>query len=403
MKIVQTFRNMTQRSGIRKLCVVIVLVAVFFLGISIGNGSIVLRGSMDPVANNLPKNLDFSSVEQMYDVLRTRFDGQLSEQDLVDGMKRGMAAATGDPYTEFFNAEEAEEFNGDLNGTFSGIGAELGKKDKYIVIVAPIAGYPAEKAGLRPQDIIAEINGESAYDLSVSEAVSKIRGEAGTSVKLKVIRDKSEELDFEITRAKITVPSVKHEILEGNIGYLQVARFDDTTADMAQQAANEFKKAGVKGVVLDLRNNPGGILNASVDLAGIWLPRGKTVLEEKRGGVVVKTYESTGPATLERVKTVVLINEGSASASEITAGALHDHQVATLIGQQSFGKGSVQSPTELPNGGLLKVTIARWFTPNGKNIDKEGIAPDKKVERTGDDITAGRDPQKDAALQFLQK
>ena len=387
------------------LLVAVGLYLVFSLGVGVGRGTITLGSNSifrKSVSTGLPKQLDFSSVQEMYSVLRSQFDGQLDEEELLDGLKRGLASATGDPYTEFLNAQEAEEFNGDLNGTFSGIGAELAKDDKNIIIVAPISGFPAQKAGLRAQDIIAEIDGESAYDLTTTEAVKKIRGEAGTKVKLKIIRD-NEQLDFEITRATITIPSVESEILEGNIGYLKVSRFSEDTDALARKAASEFKQKNVRGVVLDLRNNPGGLLDSSVSLSSLWLPKGKTVLLEKRDGVTIRTYTSDGTATLAGVPTVVLINEGSASASEITAGALHDNTAATLMGMQTFGKGSVQSLERLPSGGVLKVTIARWFTPNGKNIDKEGIAPDKEVKPAENDFTDGRDSQKDAALQFLKK
>lgn len=378
--------------------------ALFSIGVGVGKGNITLGPDaiFRKSVSNAPSKLDFSSVEQMYNTMRKQFDGELHEQELIDGLKRGLASATGDPYTEFLNAAEAEEFNQDLNGTFSGIGAELGKDENFIVIVAPIAGFPAEKAGLQPRDIIAEINGESAYNINVTEAVGKIRGEAGTTVKLKVIRDRSQELDFEIKRETITIPSVESEMLDGSIGYLKISRFSDDTDGLAKKAAAEFKARGAKGVILDLRNNPGGLLESSVSLSSLWLPKGKTVLVEKRGGVVIRTFTSSGTATLEGIPTVVLINEGSASASEITAGALRDNGAATLIGEQTFGKGSVQQLERLSGGGLLKVTVARWFTPDGKNIDKEGIEPDKKIEITEKDFEADRDPQLDAALKELE-
>lgn len=378
---------------------------IFSLGVGIGNGNISFgRDSLfnSSVSKNLPANLDYSGVERLYDLLRKQFDGELSEEELLDGLKRGLVSASGDQYTEYLNPEEAKEFSDDMNGTFSGIGAELAKEEKSVIIVAPISGFPAEKAGLRPHDVIAEIDGESAYDISVTEAVNRIRGESGTKVKLKIIRDQSETLDFEITRATITIPSVEHEIKDGNIGYLKISRFSEDTAGLARKAAEEFKQKNVSGVVLDLRSNPGGLLDSAVELSSLWLPEGKTVLQEKRDGVVTRTFTSRGNAILSGVETVVLIDEGSASASEITAGALKDNGAATLIGMKSFGKGSVQSLERLPNGGVLKVTIARWFTPNGKNIDKEGIEPDKKVEFTAEDAKAKRDPQLDAALKELK-
>lgn len=381
-------------------------IAVFSLGVGIGSGSITVgpdRAFNKPVSKDLPNDLNYASVEQLYDILRKRYDGQLKESELLDGLKQGLAQATGDNYTEFLSASEAEEFNNDLNGTFSGIGAELGKEEKTVVIMSPMAGYPAAKAGLLPKDVIVEINGESAYDISVSEAVSKIRGEVGTKVKLKVVRDKSQELDFEITRQTIKIDSVESEILPGNIGYMKITRFSNDTAKLATDAAQRFKAANVKGVILDVRSNPGGLLDVAVSVSGLWMPSGKTVLQEKRDGVVKETFTSKGPATLSGIPTVVLIDEGSASASEIVAGALKDSGVASLMGMKSFGKGSVQSLEEMRDGGVLKVTIARWYTPNGQNIDKEGIKPDKEVKRTADDIKNAKDPQKDAAVAALQK
>jgi len=393
-----------KRSG-RIILLAAAFIAVFTLGHGLGNGRVTFgRDHYAVVSKDLPKDLRYSEVEQIYDRLRQNFDGQLKEADLIEGLKEGLVNAAGDQYTQYLSPEDAKEFNEDLNGTFSGIGARLMQDENDMVMVeVPLAGYPAEKAGLRARDIIIEINGESAYNLSVNDAVEKIRGPEGTKVKLKLLRGGKEQLDLEITRVTITIPSVESKMLEGGIGYMQVARFDASTGSLASKAAQEFKAAAAKGVILDLRNNPGGVLDAAVDLSGIWLPQDKVVLQEKRDGVVIRTYDSNGPGTLQGVPTIVLINEGSASASEITAGALKDNNAATLVGEKSFGKGSVQTLDELPNGGILKVTIARWFRPNGKNIDKEGITPDKKVTRSLEDIEKGRDPQKDAAITSLIK
>lgn len=383
-----------------------VALLIFSLGVGVGSGRIAVGPNAAFRTNqnaNLPEDLDYKTVEQVYDSIKANYDGELKTEELLDGLKEGLAKSTGDPYTEYLNVEAAKEFDEQLNGTFSGIGAELSKDKDVIIIVAPIAGFPAEKAGLRPQDVIAEINGESAYDLSVSEAVGKIRGEVGTKVKLKIVRGGAEQLDFEITREQITIPSVTSEILEGNIGYLKVSRFAEDTTRLSHEAATAFKNANVKGVILDVRGDPGGLLDAAVDLSSLWLEKGDIVLKEKRGGVVVKTFTSKGGAVLGGIPTVVLINEGSASASEITAGALKDNDAATLIGAKSFGKGSVQSLVRLGDGAVLKVTIARWFTPDDKNIDKEGIEPDQIVERTDEDFKTNKDPQKEAAINFLKK
>lgn len=380
---------------------------VFFLGVNIGNGRIAVGNNLNLRKGNsnteLPANLNYTSVEQLYDALKLSYDGDLDETKIMDGIKKGLVESAGNQYTEYLNDQESKEFNDSLNGSFSGIGAELSEENDAIVVVAPIAGFPAEKAGLKAKDVIVKINDESALDLSVSEAVSKIRGPEGTKVKLKVVRDGKQELDFEITRETITIPSVEHSIDSNNIGYVKISRFGEDTVKLTKEAANEFKSKNVKGVIVDLRNDPGGLLDASVDISSLWLPKDKLILEEKRGDEVVKTYKSNGGDILNGIPTVVLINEGSASASEITAGALKDNGVATLIGTKSFGKGSVQQLSELRGGGVLKVTIARWFTPSGKNIDKEGIEPDQKVEITEENIKNKQDPQKDTATQFLNK
>lgn len=382
-------------------------VFIFALGMNVGSGQIQFGLNRSLISNSenadLPDKLDYTSIDQLYDSLKRTYDGKLDVNELLDGMKAGLAKATGDEYTEYLNVADAKEFDEALNGTFSGIGAELGKENDLLVIVSPIAGFPAEKAGLRPRDVITKIDDVPAYDLSVTEAVSKIRGPVGTKVTLTIVREQSKELTFEITRATITIPSVTHEVIDGNIGYLNVSRFSDDTIELAETAVEEFRAAGIEGIILDLRGNPGGLLDSAVDLSSFWLDKGTTVLQEKRGGEVVKTFTAKGRPALKDVPTVVLINAGSASASEITAGALKDNGVATLIGEKSFGKGSVQSLENLIAGGVLKVTIARWHTPSGKNIDKEGIEPDQVVERTDEDFTAGRDPQLDAAVNFLKK
>ena len=382
--------------------VLLVGLLIFGAGWSLGSGKINLIQQNASVQTNAPNNLDYSSVEQIYDELRQNFDGKLDNAKLLDGLKTGLVAASGDPYTEYMPPEKANDFKGQLSGTFEGIGALLGKNDKgNVIVISPIDGFPAKKAGLQPRDVIAEIDGKDASTLAVDKAVEKIRGPKGTKVKLRIIRDEKEDLTFEITREEINIPSVESKVLDGGIGYIKISRFGDDTAELSRTAAEKFKNDGVKKVILDLRGNPGGYLEAAVDVSSLWL-NNKTVLQEKRDGKIIKTYSSRGTAPLEGMQTTVLIDEGSASASEITAGALHDNKAATLLGVKSFGKGSVQEPQTLKNGGLLKITVARWYTPNGKNIDKEGIQPDQKVERSEDDYKAGRDPQLDAAITKLQ-
>ncbi len=379
----------------------VVLVGVFAIGIAVGSGRISFS-TLSSQNGNLPNKLNYSSVTQVYNALRENYDGKLDQTKLLDGMKAGLVQAAGDPYTEYFSAKDAKDFNEQLSGTFSGIGAVLGENaDGNLIIVSPIDGTPAATAGLKSQDVITNIGGTSTSGMSVDTAVGKIRGAKGTKVVLKVVRDKSQSLDFTITRDNIKVPSVKSKILDDNIGYVAISEFSDDTADLARKAAQDLRDKGVKGIVLDLRGNPGGLLNSAVAISSLWLPQGQTILQEKRGGAVVSTETATGNDILHGMPTTVLIDEGSASASEITAGALHDNGAATLFGVKSYGKGSVQQVVQLPNKTEMKVTIARWYRPNGQNIDKKGIKPEHLVSITADDVKAGKDPQKDAAAQFL--
>jgi len=376
---------------------------IFLFGWGIGSGRISLSffNDLDSQNGALPNRLDMSSVQQVYDALKDNYDGKLTTEQLLDGIKSGLAQSTDDPYTEYLNAEEAKDFRDDINGTFSGIGAELSEENDNIVIVSPIAGYPAAKAGLLAKDIIISIDEKPTANMTITEAVKAIRGPSGTQVKLKIGRGGVSQ-DYTITRENITIPSVKWEVKD-DIGYMTISTFSEDTPNLARQAAKEFKQKNVKGVVADVRGNPGGLLDSAVDLASLWLPKGTTVLSEKRGGKTINTYEAKSEALLEGMPTVVLVDDGSASASEILAGALQDNKAATLIGVTTYGKGSVQNLIPLPSGGVLKVTIARWYTPDDQNIDKEGITPDQKVNRSVDDAKAGRDPQKDAAIQKLQQ
>lgn len=386
---------------------VIVIVVVFLFGVGVGNGRVVFGSTADGANKGLPANLDYNTVNQVYNLLKTSYDGQLDQTKLLDGIKSGLTAATGDPYTQYFSASEAKDFNNELNGSFTGIGAELGKNDAgSLIIVSPIDGFPAAKAGLRPQDVITTINGQNTDGLAIDDAVNKIRGAKGTTVTLGVLRNKSQSLNFTITRDDIKLPSVKWQMLDGNVGYIQVNQFSEDTSDLMTNASNDLKSKGATRILLDLRGNPGGLLTAAVDMASMWLPQGKTVLQEKKGNTVVQTYMSETQAgsnpVFKDMPTVVLVDAGSASASEIVTGALRDNNVATVYGEKSYGKGSVQEIHNLPNGTEIKITVARWYRPNGQNIDKKGITPDKVIPMSDDDYKNNHDPQKDAALDYLR-
>lgn len=343
--------------------------------------------------------LDTAVLQQAFRELKANYDGSLDAAKLTDGAARGMVAAAGDRYTVFMDKEEAEQFNKDLRGEISGIGCEIGVRGDRATVLRVLADSPAQAAGMKAGDIFVSVNGEAVEGLDATTVASKVRGEKGTTVKL-VMQRSDEQKEFTITRAQVTDASVRWSIDNG-IGTITMSRFDDDTGKLATQAATEFKAQGVKGVVLDLRGNGGGYLSAAVNVAGIWLDN-KVVVTEKANGKVTGTEKTGSGALLAGVKTVVLVNGASASASEIVAGALQDHKAATIVGEKTFGKGTVQKVVNLLDGRLLKVTIARWYTPNGKNITKEGISPDTKVELTSEDANAGRDPQLEAAINQLR-
>jgi carboxyl-terminal processing protease len=382
---------------------VIILLGVYSIGVNVGNGTLSFGGSNNKTLNgSLPSQPDYSSVNQIYSSLKDNYDGKLTEQQIEDGLKHGLAESAKDPYTVYFTQKEAKDFNDQLNNSFAGIGARLSKdSDGYLVIGEAIEGFPAQKAGLQSQDIISKINGSDATKLTLDDAITKIRGPAGSEVKLEVVRDHAQTLDFKITRQEIKIPSITSKILDNNIGYIQISTFADDTTDLAQKAATQLKNQNVKGIVLDLRDDPGGLLNAAEDVSSLWLPKGKTILQEKRGTTVEDTGYASGNDLLNGIPTVVLINGGSASASEITAGALHDNKAAYLIGEKSYGKGVVQQLINFKDGSQLKVTVASWYRPNGQNINKKGITPDQTVKITAEDAKASNDTQLKAAQDYL--
>ncbi len=383
---------------------ILLSLTIFIFGVAIGfnlDNTVITDRSGDVAQTELPQELDYDEVDEVYRTLREKYDGELTLDEIMNGLKQGLARATGDPFTEYLDVESAQSFEDDLEGSFSGIGAELGRDEDAIIVIAPLSGYPAEEAGLQPQDIIVEIDGESARGLTINEAVEKIRGPVGEDVTLTIARD-FERIEVTITRADISIPSVEYEVRDDNLGYIKVSRFGEDTVGLVRRALNDFTTLPVDGIILDLRNNPGGLLNGSIELSDLWLPAGTLVLEQRSGGEVDERFEARTGSITGDIPTVVLINGGSASASEIVAGALQDNEAATVIGETSFGKGSVQQLAKLRSGGILKVTVGRWFTPNGLNIDQEGIEPDTTVERTSEDFQSGRDPQLEAAQDFLQ-
>ena len=341
------------------------------------------------------KTIDLSSVQKTYQELIANYDGKLDTQKLIYGANRGLVEAAGDPHTAYMDPDETKEFDKSLSGQIGGgIGAEIGLRSNKPTIIKPLENSPAQKAGIKAGEVIVKVNDEASSDWSVEKVVSKIRGEVGTSVKLTLLSD-GKTREVSVVRQNIVSPAVESEI-DGEIGILKVNRFGDDTVSLSRKYASEFVENGVKKVILDLRTNPGGTVGAAQGLWGIWLDN-QIAMTERRGSEIVKTLRTTGTPILGNMKTVVLINGNSASASEITAGALREYGKATLVGQKSYGKGSVQIVLGLPGGSQMKVTEARWYTPKGKNIDKTGIEPDVKVDLSSDDVNNNVDPQMDKA------
>lgn len=393
--------SMIKKRKISSTILFISVAVAIVVGYFVGAYHLQILAALGPVFGQKAHSgtIDLSSVQVTYNKLASKFDGTLDTTKLIQGANRGLVDAAGDDYTVYMSPEEAEEFNDSLTGNIGGgIGAEIGTKKGNIIIVRTLKGNPAEKIGLKANDIILAVNDESTSDWTVEQTVSKVRGEEGTTVKLSILRG-TETKEYVITREIVNNPSVESKIKDG-IGYLTVYRFDDETGDLARVAAQGFIKDAVKGIILDLRGNGGGYVNAAKDVAGLWLDS-QTVVVEKTGNTVKDTVKTDDNPILEGVPTVVLVDGGTASASEIVAGALQDYGVAKLVGEKTFGKGSVQLPLDLAGGALLKVTVAKWYTPNGKNINKEGISPDVEAKITQSDIDNDVDPQIDAALRSL--
>ena len=383
----------------RKFFLALVFVAIAGVGYigGMAHGQVIdsIRGALGKESD-----LDVSSLQETYRALVNNFDGEIDQQKLIDGANRGMVDALGDQHTSFMSGTEAEEFNNNLSGDIGGgIGVEVGVRNDQPTVLRVLRDNPAEKAGVQVGDVFVAVNDESVIGKTVQDVVSKVRGESGTTVKVTFYRAGS-EVDVSITRENVNNPSVYGSVEDG-IGIMTVLRFDGETGSLARSLAQEFKDANVKSVVLDLRGNGGGYVSAAKELASVWL-NDKIIVVEKTGGRVVEEVRSGNNAMLEGIPTVVLVNQSSASASEIIAGAFRGHDVAQIVGEVTFGKGSVQRLVSLSNNATLKVTVARWYTPSGLNISDKGISPDVKIERTAEDVNANRDPQLDKAKALLK-
>jgi len=375
--------------------------------------STTVTGVGDVPPRDLMSSQDFSKFWDLWRMLKEKYYKQpVDEKVMLYGAMSGLASSLDDPYTVFFEPVTAKAFNQELSGKFDGIGAEIGMKDGQIVVIAPLPGMPAEKAGLLAGDMILKIDKQDTAGMYVDKAVSLIRGKRGTPVSLYIGRFKLTKgkngktvstpttLEIAIIRDQIEVKSVNVTYLPGKIARISVSSFNQDTDVLFSSAVQDVLSKDTKGVILDLRNDPGGYLDKAISMASEWVGD-LVVVKEQRQGKIVEEYRGNPTARLRDMPTVVLINAGSASASEIVSGALQDYKKAKLVGTKSFGKGSVQDYTDLSDGSAVKITIAEWLTPTNRSINKVGIDPDVSIDITQDDINAQRDPQLDKAVELL--
>lgn len=380
--------------------VIILIALALIVGFVAGTRKDEILNTLSPIiGKSVTDEIDFSSLNDIYKELKANYDGTLIKSDLLEGAKRGMVEAVGDDYTTYMNREEAIEFNKDLEGDIgSGIGVEIAIRNEVLTVIRPLKNNPAIEAGIKAGDVILKVNDESISEKTAEEASRLIRGESGTTVKLEVRRGE-EILEFSIIRKEISNPSVELDI-NGGVAVLTISRFDQQTGSLAKSAAQEIVDKNIGKVILDLRGNGGGYVSAAKEVLSLWIDN-QVVLSERSNTRTNEERSSKGKDILSGTSTIVLIDETSASASEIVAGALQDYKMAKLVGKTSYGKGSVQTVVSLDGGEMLKVTIAKWYTPNGQNITGNGITPDVEVELTLDDINNNDDKQLKEAIRMI--
>lgn len=348
------------------------------------------------LSTSTTSSMNWSALDEVYNKLAASYNGEISESEVIEGAKKGLTEALGDKYTVYMDAEEASDFYDDLHGNVgAGIGVEMGLRDGYVRVLRTLPDNPARKAGILAGDILYKVDGEEVYNLSTEEIAKKVRGETGSEVTVTVVRD-GEEKSFTMKREEINNVSAYVEY-SGSTAVVTVTRFDSDTGTMVQGFAKEFADKGAKKVILDLRGNGGGYVSAAKDLLSLWVDNDVILLQKSRHFGNSEEKSSSGKAILTDMKTVVLVNGSTASASEIVAGALQDYGKATVVGEKTYGKGVVQQLYDLSGGTVLKVTTAEWYTPKDRSINGEGITPDVEVERTYEDINAMKDPQMDKA------
>jgi len=392
------------------VCVIVIVAltgGAFYFGYQKGTQkpqTVIIRGVAN-LEEGKPEAVDFSLFWDAWRTLKEKYvdADKINNQDLVYGAVSGLLGSLKDPNSVFMPPSDAKKFNEDIKGEFSGIGAEIGIRNDQLVIVAPLKNTPAERAGLESGDKILKIDDTITFGLNVDEAVKLIRGEKGTTVVLTILRngwEKSREIP--IVRDVIQVPTLDWEIKNGNILYLHLYNFYEQAPFLMYRAIVQNIFHDIRGIVLDLRDNPGGFLEASVDIAGWFLERGATVVSEEFASGEKEVFKASGSGLFKNTPMVVLINQGSASASEILAGALRDNRGIKLIGKKSFGKGTVQEMVELKDKSVVKITVAHWILPKGLIIEKNGLAPDYEINLTDEDREKKRDPQLEKAIEVLK-
>ncbi len=391
----------------------IILGIVFHLGIYVGKKEI-KQDSYDQAINLLNKDpegtkttADFKAFWKVWNILNEKsiYTKKATDQDRVWGATEGLASSLGDPYTVFFSPEENKLFNDQIHGSFGGIGAEIGMKDKVLTIVAPLKDTPAWNAGIKSGDKILKIDKTDTSNMTIDKAISLIRGEKGTPVTLTIFRPGEKQTrEFKVVRDVITIPTIDTELRPDGIFVIKFYSFSENSAELFRGALQKFIDSKSNKLILDLRGNPGGYLDSAINIGSWFIDEGKTIVIEDFGdNKKPETYRSHGPKIFtDKLNFVVLVDGGSASASEILAGALKEQGIATLVGEKTYGKGSVQELVDVTPGTSLKVTIAKWLTPNGLSISEHGLDPNVVVKFTEKDAEAKRDPQMNKAVEILQ-
>jgi carboxyl-terminal processing protease len=393
------------------VAVLIVLGLTYTVGFKFGEKSIPAESLIASVTNKNGSidNVDFATFWKAWKILDDKFSSaatSTTNQERVWGAIKGMTESLGDPYTVFFPPAEAEIFKSEIAGSFSGVGMEVGVKDGRLAVVSPIKGSPADKAGVRAGDFILKIDDADSITMSTDNAVKLIRGKRGTVVALTLSREgEKAPLVISITRDIIDIPTIKSEKTKDGIFVISLYSFSANSANLFRDALKEFVASGSNKLIFDLRGNPGGYLEAAVDMASWFLPSGKVIVsEQSQSGSIDKDFRSKGyDIFTDKLRMVILVDGGSASASEIVAGALSEHGKAVLVGAKTFGKGSVQELIPITDDTSIKVTVARWLTPKGRSISHEGITPDHLVPVTPDDLKAKKDVQMEKAVEILNK